>query len=101
VNLAVSNTGSLLVCNYFGIHLWNGWPIHTVSFDEFLFGFIVNSIPEVFITKTFDISAKIINDDQILTLTFPQFELEPVLLYTQCQKPSFLERKTSILNKNI
>ena len=55
-SVAVS-TGSLLFYKYFRIHLWNGWPIHTVSYDEFLFGFIVH---EVFIMIFFDILPEIV-----------------------------------------
>jgi len=58
-SVAVS-TGSLLFYKYFRIHLWNGWPIHTVSFDEFLFGFI--SLHEVFIMIFFfNILPEIVN----------------------------------------
>lgn len=47
--IIIVSTGFLLFYKYFRIHLWNGWPIHTVSFDEFLFSFIVTSLHEVFI----------------------------------------------------
>ena len=61
-SVAVS-TGSLLFYKYFRIHLWNGWPIHTVSFDEFLFGFIVISLHEVFIMIFFYILPEIVNQE--------------------------------------